>query len=114
MFGTKPAEMEAQETMSRVCEIAMFRLRPGVDRERLLMESDRVGNWLRQRSGFVGRELLEDETGQWVDLIRWETMEDAMSAFAEFEQDPEMNDFISLLDPDSMQMLHAKTVIAAA
>ena len=77
------AEMDGQFA------IVIYRLKPDVNRDQFLEISARATEWLRNRPGYLGRELLEDGSGEWVDLVRWATMEDALAAASAFMETPE-------------------------
>ena len=92
-------------------EIVIYRLKPDVDRSRFMEISNRATEWLRQRPGYLGRELLEDESGLWVDLVRWATMEDALAAASAFMDVPEAVAFMDAAEPESITMLHPRSVV---
>ncbi len=91
-------------------EIVMFRLKPGFDRSQFMAISTRATEWLRKRPGYLGRELLEDDSGQWVDLVRWATMEDALAAARAFSDVQEAAAIMDAVEPDSIRMLHPRRV----
>jgi antibiotic biosynthesis monooxygenase (ABM) superfamily enzyme len=92
-------------------EIVIYRLKPDVDRNRFLEISTRATEWLRRRPGYLGRELLEDDSGQWVDLVRWATMDDALAAANAFMEVPEAAAFMDVVEPESITMLHPRSVV---
>ena len=99
------AEMDGQ------FEIVIYRLKPGVNRNQFLEISARATEWLRTHAGYLGRELLEDESGQWVDLVRWATMEEALAAANAFMEAPEAAAFMGAVEPESITMLHPRRVV---
>ena len=99
------AEMDGQ------FEIVIYRLKPEVNRDQFLEISARATEWLRNRPGYVGRELLEDYSGQWVDLVRWATMEDALAAASAFMEAAEAAVFMDAVEPESITMLHPRRVV---
>lgn len=92
-------------------EIVIYRLKPDVDRSRFIEISTRASEWLRQRPGYLRRQLLEDDSGQWVDLVRWATMEDALAAASAFMDVPEAIAFMDTVEPESITMLHPRSVV---
>jgi antibiotic biosynthesis monooxygenase (ABM) superfamily enzyme len=92
-------------------EIVIYRLKPDVDRNRFLEISTQATEWLRGRPGYLGRELLEDDNGQWVDLVRWATMDDALAAASAFMEVPEAAAFMDVVEPESITMLHPRSVV---
>ena len=99
------AEMDGQ------FEIVIYRLKPDVNRDQFLEISARATEWLRNRPGYLGRELLEDGSGEWVDLVRWATMEDALAAASAFMETPEAAAFMDAVEPKSITMLHPRRVV---
>jgi antibiotic biosynthesis monooxygenase (ABM) superfamily enzyme len=99
------AEMNGQ------LEIVIYRLRADVDRVKFMAISSQATEWLRHRPGYLGRELLEDDGGQWVDLVRWATIEDALAAASAFMEVPEAAAFMDAVEPDSITMLHPRRVV---
>lgn len=98
--------------MDGILEIVLYRLKPEGERERLLAASAQADEWLSARSGYLGRELLEDESGQWIDMVRWATLDDALAAAAEFAETEEAAAFVNAVDPESIRMLHPRRVTA--
>jgi antibiotic biosynthesis monooxygenase (ABM) superfamily enzyme len=92
-------------------EIVIYRLKADIDRDHLIEISSRATEWLRDRPGYLGRELLQDESGQWVDLVRWATIEDALAAASAFMEVPEAAAFMDAVEPESITMLHPRRVV---
>jgi hypothetical protein len=66
-----------------------------------------LSSWVSKQPGFISRELVYDGDGdRWVDVIWWETMEDAHAA-AELSQTSEScASMFALIDMESAPMLH--------
>jgi quinol monooxygenase YgiN len=92
-------------------EMVIYRLKGNVHRDQFLKISARATEWLRDRTGYLSRELLEDDSGQWVDLVRWATMDDALAAAAAFMAVPEAAAFMDAVEPESITMLHPRRVV---
>ena len=93
-------------------EMVIYRLKGDVHRDQFLKISARATEWLRNRPGYLSRELLEDDSGQWVDLVRWATMEDALAAAGAFMAVPEAAAFMDAVEPESITMLHPRRVFS--
>jgi hypothetical protein len=91
-------------------EIVIYRLKADVDGNQFVEISDQATDWLRNRPGYLGRELLEDDSGQWVDLVRWATMKDALAAASAFMEVPQAA-FMAPVEPESITMLHPRRVV---
>jgi quinol monooxygenase YgiN len=92
-------------------EIVIYRLKLEVHRDQFMEVSARATEWLRNRPGYLGRELLEDDSGLWVDLVRWATMDDALAAASAFMEVPQAAAFMDAVEPESITMLHPRRVV---
>jgi hypothetical protein len=62
-------------------EWAPFQLAEGVDEATLLAASAALqGEFLSKQSGFIKRELVKAKDNQWVDLVYWNSLEEAEQA----------------------------------
>jgi len=70
-----------------------------------LLASERTNNEvLSKKKGFISWKVLIDGN-TWVDLVTWETMEDAMNAEKnDGDASPVAQEFYSFIDPDSLKM----------
>jgi hypothetical protein len=93
-------------------EIVIYRLKPDVKRDQFMEISARATEWLRQRPGYRGRQLLEDDSCQWVDLVHWATMDNALDAASAFMDVPEAAAFMDAVEPESITMLHPQRVVS--
>jgi hypothetical protein len=96
----------------RVLELVVYKLNDGVTREEFLGTNDAVSSWISRQPGFLSRELAYDADGdRWVDVIWWETMENAHAA-AELSQTSEScTPMFGLIDMESALMLHGVRAI---
>jgi quinol monooxygenase YgiN len=92
-------------------EIVIYRLKAEVHRDQFMEVSARATEWLRNRPGYLGRELLEDDSGLWVDLVRWATMDDALAAASAFMEVPQAAAFMDAVESESITMLHPRRVV---
>jgi heme-degrading monooxygenase HmoA len=61
-----------------VIEVATIRLEPGRTEADLLEASERFQNeFLAAQPGFLSRDLVRRENGEFADIVRWESMEAA-------------------------------------
>jgi hypothetical protein len=97
----------------RVLELVVFRLIEGVTREQLLGTVDAVSAWIRGQPGFVSRELSYDAEGErWIDVVWWETLEDAHAAAELATTSESCAPMFALIDMDSALMAHGQPAIA--
>jgi antibiotic biosynthesis monooxygenase (ABM) superfamily enzyme len=104
--------MEDSAMDDAVYEIVLFELRPEVARSQYLQASTRATTWLRTQPGFLSREILEDESGQWIELLRWATLDDALAAARAIEETEHVAAIMDTVVPDSIRMLHPKRLAA--
>lgn len=88
-----------------VVEIVLFRLREGVSHEDLLQAADALMPDLRRMSGYIKRELLCGASGQWVDLVYWRSLNEALAAAEQFKTLSSARPFNAMIEPPS-RMLH--------
>ncbi len=94
-----------------IVEIAQFRLATGVNDKDFLQEAEVVQkNFLEKQGGYIDRELLKDKDGQWVDILHWNSMEEAQKAAEVMMSDPATQSFMQKIDPSSVKMLHLEQV----
>jgi len=90
-----------------IVEIAQFKLAAGVDEQGFLKESEAVQrDFLEKQKGYMDRELLKGEDGQWIDIVHWRSMEEAKRAADAIMQDPVCLGFLQKIDPKSVKMMH--------
>ncbi|GCE46240.1 hypothetical protein KTH_11090 [Thermosporothrix hazakensis] len=66
---------------------------------------------LKTQTGFINRTVSQAITGEWLDLLSWESVEDAKAAVAVFQTTPAGKRFSSYLDPQSVQVFYTETVV---
>lgn len=88
-----------------VFEVVLFKLRESVNEADFLKFNDTLNDWLATTPGYISRDLTRDDNGQWVDIVRWESMEQAISAA---ETMPMMDEMGGYLDSESINMMHLR------
>ena len=91
-------------------EVVMYRLKPETDRGAFLASSETLTEIVRGMKGYRDRELSESDDGQWLDVLHWDRMEDALQAADAIMATPEAQRFMEHVDPDSITMLHFRQV----
>ena len=104
--------MEA--SAGKVLELVVFKLDEGVSREQFLGTNDAVSSWISTQPGFISRELSYDAEGdRWVDILWWESMEEAGAAAELAMSSESCAPMFALIDMESTLMLHGERVHAA-
>lgn len=97
--------------MTETLEIVTFRLKPGA--EAGFAANNRIVNdWLARQPGFISRHLGKREDGSWVDVVRWQGMEQAQAAADRIMAEIGDSEAARAIDPASVDMNHA-TVAAS-
>ena len=91
-----------------VLEVVLFHVKPGVTDTQVLAASAKTQEWLAQVDGYLARELSKDDEGQWVDIVHWRTLTAAQAAAEQMMRQPCAADFMAVIDPGSITMLHVK------
>jgi heme-degrading monooxygenase HmoA len=90
-----------------VIEITQFQLVKGVADQEFLREAEEVQQvFLKRQPGYLDRELLKGEAERWADILHWETTAQAQAAAQAMLQEPACQGFLSMIDPQSIEMLH--------
>jgi hypothetical protein len=85
-------------THNVVIEWAPFTVKPGVDAAELIAASEALQNdFLSQQRGFIRRELLKGQNGQWVDLAVWESRDAADHAVKNAAESPVCFQYFQLM-----------------
>ncbi len=88
-----------------VVEWAPFRIADGVSEAELLSASDRLHEEvLRHHPGFVHRELVRLEGGQWADLVFWRNQETVQAIMAQAPRDPVFGAYFRCMKDGSMAL----------
>jgi antibiotic biosynthesis monooxygenase (ABM) superfamily enzyme len=97
---------------TKVLELVVYQLHEGVSREQFLGTNDPVSSWISQQPGFISRELVYDAEGdRWVDVIWWETLEQAQAASERSMTSESCSPMFALIDMESALMLHGTPAI---
>ena len=92
---------------TKVLELVVYQLHKGVSREQFLGTNDAVSSWIRQQPGFLSRELVyEAEGDRWVDVIWWETLEQAQAASERSMTSESCSPMFALINMESALLLH--------
>jgi len=90
--------------MSNAVWFISYKLVEGVSVSDFLLASEKTQKEvLSKKNGFISWQLLNDGD-TWVDLVTWETMEDAINAESNDEMDPVAMEFYAFIEPSSLKM----------
>ncbi len=92
---------------ARVVELMTYQLKPGTEETSFLAAVEQSNQFLRNCPGFMERRVAR-ETGLpiWLDLVLWQSMEQVLTAAAQFNHQQETEAFNELIDRKSVMMTH--------
>ena len=97
-----------------VFEIVIFHLKSGATHEALLETSRPVSEWVAQQPGFIDRKLIQSNDGNtYVESIRWHSLDEAERAAQLAQSSPACAPMFELIDFETLQMLHGRSVLEA-
>ena len=95
---------------SPIVELVLMKPKAAVDEAALVRAADDLMPFLHEVGGFIRRELLKTDDGQWVDLAYWNSLAEAQRAAETFVSTPVGQRLDSLLDETSITILHLHQV----
>ncbi|MDX8533851.1 hypothetical protein RFM41_22045 [Mesorhizobium sp. VK25A] len=97
--------------MTETLEIVTFRLKPGAEAG-FVASNGIMTDWLARQPGFLGRHLGRLEDGSWVDVVRWQSMEQARAAAGRIMAEIGNSAAIQAIEPASVDMNHATIALS--
>lgn len=90
-----------------IVQVTLFRLNEGVTDDSFISVAEKMQlSFLKKQAGFIKRDLLKDEAGNWFDMIHWTNMETAKATAKRIMQSSKCRPFIELIDLDSHQIYY--------
>ena len=97
--------------MTETLEIVNFRLKPGTEAG-FAAGNRLVSDWLARQPGFVSRCLARRDDGGWVDIVRWQSRQQALTAAGRIMSEIGDCEAMRVIDPASVDMKHAELVLS--
>ncbi|MBZ9737234.1 antibiotic biosynthesis monooxygenase [Mesorhizobium sp. CA18] len=97
--------------MTETLEIVTFRLKPGAEAG-FVASNGVITDWLARQPGFLGRHLGRREDGSWVDVVRWQSMEQAQAAADRIMPEIGGSEAVQAIEPASVAMNHAMVALS--
>ena len=90
--------------MANAVMLISFKLMDGVSEESFTQAVEKVHReFMSKQKGYISwRQLLD--CSSWIDVITWETMDDAKSAMSASENDAASGEFFAMLDMESVNV----------
>lgn len=89
-----------------ILELVIFKLNPGVSDEAFISALEATTKDLERQAGFIRRETHKDPNGTWVDMVHWQSREQALKAMDASHTFSSMAAFAAAADFQNAQMLH--------
>lgn len=92
-------------------EIPIYRFRKDVTPEAAKRMMKTLNDFLRTAAGFKERRTYHDvERDVWIDVVEWDSMEEALRGMENFAKAPAFAEFMAMVDPDFNLMHHGELV----
>lgn len=89
-----------------VVEVVSFSLQKGLAEAEFLVESNGINSELAKQAGFISRQIAVDERGEWIDIVKWRSLESAKIAADQMMANPKAAKFFSSIDQSTIKMVH--------
>ncbi len=91
---------------SRAIEVVIFRAKTQYTDEQVTEALELINPVLQDFPGFISRQLSKSEDGQWMDLVRWESLALAQQAATKIMQQEVAGEAFKVIEESSMQLYH--------
>ncbi|TGS11629.1 hypothetical protein EN852_022350 [Mesorhizobium sp. M2E.F.Ca.ET.209.01.1.1] len=97
--------------MTETLEIVTFRLKPGTE-DGFVANNGIVTDWLARQPGFLARHLGKRKDGTWVDVVRWQGLDQAQAAADRIMAEIGDSEAMQAIEPASVVMSHAEIALS--
>lgn len=87
-------------------EMVLFKPIDGVDNNKVITSMLSLNSIVSKFKGFVSRHFAKNENGQWLDIVYWETMEDAKHASQQIMKNKEAMNVFSIINQSETIFCH--------
>lgn len=91
-------------------ELVIFKPKPGLSTDVIKTSLMSLEPILKSYHGFISRELAVNSENQWMDLVFWESMEDAVFAAEDILMQEKAVKAFEVIDDKEMKFFHFKPV----
>lgn len=92
-------------------DLIRYELAEGISEEHLLKVAKVVlDNWMSKQKGFQAWEITKDLKGEYVDLVYWDTEEDAKNSQKDMANIPNPQDWFGCYKPETIQGQNLKVL----
>ncbi len=97
-------------TAAGIVEVVQFRAKTGVSDAQIRDAADALQRDVEGFPGYLHRRLVKSEDGQWLDIVDWTGLDEALHAAEAIMARPSAQSFIELVESESITMLHLASV----
>ncbi|WFP78040.1 antibiotic biosynthesis monooxygenase [Mesorhizobium sp. WSM4906] len=97
--------------MTETLEIVSFRLKPEAAAD-FVAQNGAVTDWLARQPGFLSHHLGKREDGGWIDVVRWQSREQALAAAGRIMAEIGDCEAMRAIEPASVEMRHAAVALS--
>ena len=87
-------------------EVVIFKGKEGLSSEAVKQELESLSKIVSEFQGFISRTLSQAPDGEWMDLVLWESLEQAEAAGKQVMENPEALKVFGVIDESSMKFKH--------
>lgn len=88
--------------MTGAVEVTVFELRPEIEADEMMRRAGEAAAVLKACGGFVQRLVSRDESGQWLDIVQWDSMAALLNAEQASARSPEIDAFAAAMQPGAL------------
>ncbi|MBC6417833.1 MAG: hypothetical protein GDA44_03080 [Prochloron sp. SP5CPC1] len=97
-----------------VIELVIFKAKEEISAEALKEAAAKTTPVLQKMDGFLDRELsIAENEEKWVDIVHWQNMNSAKKAAKAFDNEPDCQEFIAMIEAETITMLHCNSVLTS-
>ncbi len=93
-------------TGAGIVEVVQFKAKPGVSDAQIRAAAAALQRDVEGFPGYMRRRLFKSEDGQWLDIVDWTGLDEALHAAEAIMARPSAQSFMELVEPESINMLH--------
>lgn len=106
IFGNSPPQNQEKMKTATCMEVVTFKTNPEYTNEQMQKAMETTNDIVKGFDGFVSRNISQNENGEFIDVVLWETKEQALKAAKQVPEIPGLVKNFALIDPKSVVMKH--------
>ena len=95
-----------EKSQNSVIELVIFEIDTTFSEDKIMAKSERIHPTLQSFDGFQKRIMGKSADGKWMDLVYWDSLEQAQQASEKVMSSPICLDYFGVIKQDSMEFMH--------